>query len=210
MPGINQRGLLATDCEVRAARWVQRKLGTCQHERRVLAIASRLFDLTRPVLKLGMAENRLLRLASLVHDVGRCVSDKNHPHEGALMIMQSTSMSLSPLDRRALCFLTRYHRGAVPPAYKEDYLKPADPRQSLRAVLALLRVADALDSRRVVSPKLTFTLDAGALSIYCQVNDDVRSARRVYGRRKKFRLLESILARPIHIEIIKTDAAQAA
>jgi len=206
MAAMTTRGLFATDCEVRAARWVQRKLGTCQHERRVLAIASRLYDLTRPVLKLGMAENRLLRLASLVHDVGRCVSEKNHPQDGAQMLMDTTAIELSPLDRRALSFLTRYHRGAVPPAHKEDYLRTADPRTSLRAVLALLRVADALDSRRIVSPRLTFTMDGRSLCIHCQVDGDLRAARRVYGRRKKFRMLESLLGMPIRVEVSKADA----
>ncbi len=65
------------------ARWVARQLERVDHERRVARIASHLFDLTRDRHGLGAADRRLLRLACLVHDVGRCVSKADHPAEGA-------------------------------------------------------------------------------------------------------------------------------
>jgi len=206
MAGLSTRGMFATECEIRAARWAQRKLGCSLHERRVLSNASKLFDLTRPVLGLGMAENRLLRLSALVHDIGRSVSEKNHPEEGAAMIMGTTALALSPMDRRALAFLTRYHRGAVPPPHSEDFLRPADARVPLRSVLAILRVADALDSRRIISPKLSFAMSGDELLIRCQVDGDYRAARRVYGRRKKFLMLETLLGTPINVEVVRDES----
>jgi exopolyphosphatase/pppGpp-phosphohydrolase len=204
MNGIS-RGLFATDCEVAAARWVQRKLGDCQHERRVLAIAAKLFDLTRPVLGLGLAECRLLRLAALTHDVGRSVSEKDHPIEGAKMLLATTSLNLSPLDRRALAFLANYHRGRVPEAMDESFLRPLDPRRPLRQVLGLLRVADALDSRAIVSPELLFSIHRNRLSVRCFVEESsLREARKVYRRRKKFELLETFLGTEMQVSVEPT------
>lgn len=201
------RGLLATDCEVAAARWVQRKLGACEHERRVLAIATKLFDLTRPLLGLGLAECRLLRLGALTHDIGRYISEKNHPIEGANLLLSTSTLELSPMDRRGLAFLARYHRGAVPPAFKEEHLRPLDARRPLRMVLGLLRVADALDSRQVASPSLLFSLAGRALSVRCTVADaHFRDARRVYRRRKKFHLLESFLGGEIAVSVQRSES----
>jgi exopolyphosphatase/pppGpp-phosphohydrolase len=196
------RGLFATECEVLAARWVQRKLGACEHERRVLAIASKLFDLTRPILGLGLSECRILRLAALTHDIGRYVSEADHHIEGAKLLLETTALELSPMDRRALAFCARYHRGSVPAPMEEKHLRPLDARRPLRMVLALLRVADALDSRVTASPRLMFSMDRNRLSVRCFVDqEDLRDARRVYRRRKKFELLESFLGSDIHVTV---------
>lgn len=199
------RGMLASDLEIQAARWVQRKLGNIRHERRVLAIASRLHDLTRPVLRLGMSELRLLRLAALLHDVGRSINDKDHPEEGAKMILATTAMQFSPLDRRALAFLTRYHRGQVPEIGSEKYLHTADPRQNLYTILGLLRTADALDNRQIASPKVMFEMNERQLQIRCYVENDFREARRIYRRRKKYLLLESMMKGRIDVEVHRAD-----
>ncbi|MGC4034075.1 MAG: HD domain-containing protein [Tepidisphaeraceae bacterium] len=194
-------GLLASDLEADAARWVRRKLGAADHERRVLATAGKLFDLTRPLLNLTDADSELLRLAALLHDVGRAVSDKNHPAVGAEMIEQTNAVDLPPALRRRLAFLTRYHRGAVPPPMKEEHLIAVDSRQSLRTVLALLRTADALDHRRNPATRLLLRLDGRRLSVGVTVAESLADARRVYKRRKKYRLLESFLGPAVRVSV---------
>jgi exopolyphosphatase/pppGpp-phosphohydrolase len=199
------RGLFATDCEAAAARWVQRKLGTSRHERRVLAIAAKLFNLTRPLLGLGLAEYRLLRLAALTHDIGRCVNQKDHPSEGARMIAATTALPLSPYDRRVLAFLAEYHRGDVPAMHDELHLRDVDPRRPLRMVLALLRVADALDNRQIASPQLIFSLNGHKLRVRCFVESDLAAARTIFRRRKKFHLLESFLGTAITVDVERAE-----
>ena len=198
-------GLLASDAEADAARWVRRKLGSADHERRVLAIAAKLFDLVRPLLNLTDADAELLRLAALTHDIGRSVSDRDHPTIGANMITQTTAVALTPAMRRRLAFLARYHRGAVPPPFKEEYLGPADSRRSLRVVLALLRTADALDNRRQPPTRLVLEMNGRRLGVQCVVTGDLAAARRVYKRRKKYRLLESFLGPAVRVTV-RADA----
>ena len=194
-------GLLAGPTEADAAAWVRRKLGTAAHERRVLAIAARLFDLTRDTLGLDDADGELLRLAALTHDVGRSVSDKDHPELGAAMIEKTTALDLTPAVRRRLAFLARYHRGTTPPLAKEAHLAPTDTRRPLRAVLALLRTADALDHRHQPAARLVLSFAAGRLAVRCVVQNDLAHARRVYTRRKKYRMLESFLGHTVRVTV---------
>ena len=202
------------ELEQSAARWAARRLasvaGGIEHERRVLAIAVKLFDLTRPLLHLSSSHAHLLRLAALLHDVGRAIDERDHPRQGAHLILTTSAVPLSPAERRALAFLTRYHRGAVPPLGKEEHLTPADDRPALRKLLALLRVADALDNRQLPPLELTFSLKGRRLSIDATVSSNLRRAREVFTRRKKFRMLESLMEGSISVNLDRATADSAA
>ena len=203
-------------------RWVARHLGGVRHEQQVAAIAANLFDLTHPLHGLSLADRRLLRLAAMVHDVGRCVSKEEHPTEGAWMLLADTSLPLLQIERRALAYLTCYHRGGVPLPGHDAVLHAADDHDRLLRVLALLRAADALDSRSLVPGRLVFALvgadpearprgNDGAsrrtlLRATCYTETDCPKARRVYRRRKKFRLLEELLGVRMEVDIARADA----
>ena len=183
-------------------RWVKRHLGVIDHERRVAEIASKLFDLTWPLHGLCGDDRRLLCLGAIVHDVGRAIDDDLHPQEGARMILEDDELPLDDPQRRALAYLTRYHRGKVPPHGCDDILRRHDDADSLRTMLALLRAADALDSRSIESPQLMFELVGRRLNIACILTEDTAKARRVYTRRKKFKLLEELLDCRVETRII--------
>ena len=194
-------------------KWVRRHLGRVDHERRVAEISATVFDLTRPLHDLAAADSRLLRLASLVHDVGRSVDDAEHPMHGAAMLLADGSLPLPASQRRALAYLTLYHRGPVPAAGDDDVLHPEDDRPRLRRVLGLLRCADALDSRSRETPRLVFALVADGqrlsrpvLRISCYLQSRDEKIRRVYERRKKFRLLEETMACRVDVEVARAEA----
>jgi hypothetical protein len=65
----------------------------------------------------------------------------------------------------------------------------------------LLRAADGLDSRAAETPRLRFSLDGRRLRIHCQLEQNTPKARRVYTRRKKFRLLEELLGCRVQVVI---------
>lgn len=187
-------------------RWVRRRLGSAAHELRVADIASTVFGLTASLHGLDPRRDaHLLRLASLVHDVGRCVDDADHPARGAAMVLADTALPLGAAERRALAYLTLYHRGDVPDAGDDDVLHPEDDVVALRKVLALLRCADVLDSRSLESPRLVFCLRGPVrrpeLHVTCYVQADSPKVRRVYRRRKKFHLLEETLGCRVTIEV---------
>ena len=187
-------------------RWVLRQLGTVEHERRVVRTAVKLFDLTWPLHGLGRRERRILRLAALVHDVGRAIDDATHPKQGARMIREASHLPLVNSERRALAYLTRRHRGKVPDPAGDKYLARIDDSAALLMVLALLRAADTLDSRSLASPRLAFAMRGRLLRIHCQLDSDCLKARKTYSRRKKFRLLEELLGVRVEVHVTQTVA----
>ena len=100
-------------------RWVARRLGRVDHERRVATISASLFDLTWPLHQLPESHLELLRFASLVHDVGRSV-DKAHPPRAGGVPGDVGRVPAPVRDRTAaLAYLTRIHKGFVPEAGRE-------------------------------------------------------------------------------------------
>lgn len=192
-------------------RWVARRLGSIEHERRVITIASRLFELTWPLHQLTEGHLEVLRLAAVVHDVGRSIDSKTHPVQGARLVLSESSLPLTMTERRALAYLTLYHKGSVPEAGRDAILGRSDDADHLRQVLSLLRAADALDSRSLESPRLVFALVGSGtrlptLHVTCYLEADCAKARRVYQRRKKFRLLEELLGCQVEIEVARAAA----
>ncbi len=186
-------------------RWVTARLGGIAHEKRVASLAAALVRATAPLHTLSTQEMRTLRWGALVHDVGRSVSDKNHPLIGARMILRDRSLPLKNRQRRALAFLARHHRGTVPIIHEDRILRPHDDAPALRLVLAFLRAADGLDSRSLPSPRVKFRLQGRVLKINCWLASDSPKARRVFSRRKKFRLLEEMLGCKVQVAIRSTS-----
>jgi exopolyphosphatase/pppGpp-phosphohydrolase len=198
-------------------RWVARKLGGISHERRVANIATELFEISRPLHGLRSRDLRLLRWAAVVHDVGRSICDETHPEQGAALVLDSAGLPLTATDRRYLAYLTLYHRGKVPEPGRDDLLARTDDHGRLLRVLALLRAADGLDNRALARklhapPKVSFGLAHRAngprrstLHVSCYLEKDSTKARRVYQRRKKFKLLEELLRCEVVPQIIAGD-----
>jgi len=181
--------------------WVHDRLGDVRHERRVAAIAVKLTQVARPLHSLRPEHGRLLRMAALVHDVGRFKERKNHPTLGAELILRRDKLPLTPFERRALAYLTRYHRGDVPAIGEDGILKPEDDLDSMRTLLGFLRAADAMDCRSLPSPRLRIGLHGRCIRIVCGLVDESSKARRVFSRRKKLRLLEETLDCDVRVEV---------
>ena len=194
--------LIATAMDLRAvAHWVSRRVESIQHEQRVCRIASTLFDLTRDSHQLGPGARNLLRGAALVHDVGRTLDKARHPALGARMLLRDRSLAVGGGVRRGLAFLTLYHRDAVPDPGHEAIVRHWDDAGGLRKLLAILRTADALDSRSLESPRLVFGLRKRRLKVDCYLEDPTGKVRRVYERRRKFRLMEEELGVAVEVEV---------
>lgn len=205
-------------CEVHTSleRWTQRRLGSIDHERRVVELATDLFDIARPMHGLEPRDLRLLRWAATVHDVGRSICDATHPQDGATLIRREKSLPLAPAERRQLAYLTLHHRGKVPAAGKDSVLLASDEPDRMLRILALLRAADGLDNRslrrsRETAPHIVFGLthrsaQRPTLQINCYGGEWSRKALHVYGRRKKFKLLEELLKIRVDPQLISLSA----
>jgi hypothetical protein len=93
----------------------------------------------------------------------------------------------------------------VPELGSDRFLNTSDDHHALAVTLGLLRAADALDSRCLDSPRLLFACDGRHLQIHCYLEHDSAKARKVFTRKKKYRLLESLL--DCHIEVVLSFAS---
>ena len=181
--------------------WVRRRAGASDHERRVAQIAGALFDLTQDLHDLSHRAQWTLIAAALVHDVGKAVDADEHPRIGANIVLTDPHLQLSPTSRRWLAYLTLYHRGQVPPAGKDEVLRPGDDARGLLKVLALLRAADTLDSRSIEAPRLLMMRRENQLRIGCYLREVDQRAYRAFCRPKKYRLLEQALNCDVEVEV---------
>ena len=104
-------------------------------------------------------------------------------------------LGLDNAERRRLAYLVRYHKGRVPAVWEDGILdRDEDDGVGLRVVLGLLRAADGLDSRSMGGPQLVVKVRGAVPGERVLVIDgyvrDAEEAAEVYGRRKKYRLLE--------------------
>jgi hypothetical protein len=65
-----------------------------------------------------------------------------------------------------------------------------------------LRAADALDSRGLPSPRLSISRRGTQIRIVCRPHEDSAKVRRIFTRRKKFRLLEELLDCRIEVVVV--------
>lgn len=183
--------------------FVRGRLGGVRHELRVARLCGELFRRTRAWHGLSETHLRALRLAALLHDIGRAMDDARHPQLGAELIARSRKLPLSAGERRLATFMARYHRGAVPRAGHDDVLRKGEHATAER-LLALLRAADGLDSRSAGGAGVRFAVREkpdGVRRLEVTITPHVVSARslKALGRRKKFRLLEETLGCEVRV-----------
>ena len=182
--------------------WVRRRLVEIDHEQRVARHARMLFGITQPWHGLPAEYGRLLLLGAMVHDVGRVWGEKKHARRGAAIVLDSDSLPLSNRQRRRLAYLTRYHRGKVPPAGTDEFLEhDADDAWAMRVLLGMLRVADALDSRSAGGMELAMLpRERPSRQVMIDVYWEGNARSEIRRRPKKFRLLEETLRCQVRLE----------
>jgi exopolyphosphatase/guanosine-5'-triphosphate,3'-diphosphate pyrophosphatase len=185
-------------------------LGDIRHEKRVASIVRSLFEVTLPLHDLTFSELRLLKVAAYLHDVGRAVDSKDHPAIGARMIRRDEDLPLKKRHRRLFAYMTLRHRGRIPDIHEDPALRRVSNPARAQLLLAFLRAADALDSRCLPSPDLSFSRRGQRIRIICRLSEDSAKARRIFSRRKKFRLLEQLLGCQIEVTVIGRSLRAAA
>jgi exopolyphosphatase/guanosine-5'-triphosphate,3'-diphosphate pyrophosphatase len=117
-----------------------------EHSRHVARLAVAIFGQTREVHGLGDEEERLLEYAAILHDIGYHIGYARHHKHGYYLIMNGDLRGLNAGEREILAHVVRYHRRAAPKKSHAPFAA-LDPgaRRLVRRLVAILRIADALD-----------------------------------------------------------------
>jgi exopolyphosphatase/guanosine-5'-triphosphate,3'-diphosphate pyrophosphatase len=116
------------------------------HARHIVNLSLALFDQTRAVHGLGDREREWLEYAALMHDIGSHISFGRHHRHSYYLITNGDLRGFQPEEIEIIALVARYHRRSTPkPAHEEYSRLPPGRRRMVRALAAMLRVAENLD-----------------------------------------------------------------
>jgi len=121
------------------------------HSRHVVKLADQLFHGLRPYFELGDPEQELLGFAARLHDIGLSIAEKSHQKLGAYLVQNAKLPGFWPAESDIISQVVRFHRGKPPRRTKDELYARLAPwhQQVVEKLAAILRVADALDRRRI-------------------------------------------------------------
>jgi exopolyphosphatase/guanosine-5'-triphosphate,3'-diphosphate pyrophosphatase len=117
-----------------------------RHADAVSRFATQLFDDLASVHAFGARERLLLSAAALLHDIGDYVRYDGHHKHSYYLIMHAEILGLLPEERAVVANIARYHRKSAPDSDHPNFRElDKVSRGKVRALAAILRIADALD-----------------------------------------------------------------
>ena len=177
-----------------------------EHSQRVARLALQLYDGLKELKLLAPPADpdprEALRVAALLHDVGRAKDDKQH-HKGSFRMIRGLAepAGWSAREKRLAAVVARYHRGALPRPRRKTLqtLELADRRVAVQ-LAGVLRLANALDMRNGVEPKLDVAVENGTVMVRAAGYRAMdRSAEEIAAARH---LLETVLRRPVLVRAL--------
>ena len=141
-----------------------------------------LFDEFQALHRMGNSERIWLRIASLLHDVGKSVSGAFHHKASRDIIVKKADLPFRKRVRKMIGLVARYHRGELPRDTHKYYRRlDGESKQCVRKLAALIRLADALDAEHkqfVSSLSCTIRKDCVILYILTRDETDLRKVAR--------------------------------
>ena len=121
-----------------------------KHAVHVAGLAVSLFDQLQALHQLPNRFRAILQLASLLHEIGAFINSKSKHKHSMYLIRNSDFFGIGAIDLQLVALVARYHRGATPQPRHDAYGQLDRYRRvAVSKLAALLRVAKALDVRRV-------------------------------------------------------------
>ena len=202
------RGRPATAAEVRR-RSVEALAGEgADHGRQVARLALALFDAIAVDLGLPAGTRELLEYAALLHDVGHRIDRDRHHRHSAYLIRNAELLGFEPLEIETIAQVARGHRKQIPrPSDPELRALPARSRRHVRALAALLRLADALDRTHFgVVRGLRVGRQAGRLVIRVDPGGE-NAELELWAAERRVDLLARLLGCPVRLRLERAATA---
>jgi len=164
------------------------------HGQQVARLALQLFDQLQGPLSLPAQTRDWLEFAALLHDIGHHIGHKDHQRHSYYLITNGELLGFRPEEVEIIGQIARYHRKAVPKASDPGYAAlPRNARRSVRALSALLRVADGLDrSHYSVVREVRVSRRAKHIVLHLHTERD-DSELEIWEARRRAGLLEDVL-----------------
>lgn len=161
---------------ISSARYLGRKFRYDEdHANQVEDISISIFEQSKRIHKLGDKEKLYLRLAAILHDIGKFINSNEHDLLSCNIIQYQEILGLSDRDLDLIATIARYHSEENPHGWHENYrsLDAAD-RIVVSKLAAILKLADALDishKKRVESVEINTS--GTDICFYIQAHGDI-------------------------------------
>jgi exopolyphosphatase/guanosine-5'-triphosphate,3'-diphosphate pyrophosphatase len=171
------------------------------HAQQVAKLATMLFDQTRAVHGLTDRPREWLEYAAIMHDLGVHISYERHHRHSYYLIKNGDLRGFDPQEVEVIGLVARYHRRATPKKSHDEYAElPAELRNAVRVLSALLRLAEGLD--RSHSQALS------SLSVHDRGDDYLITLRtggdaelELWAAGRHVSPLERVLGKPVRFEV---------
>lgn len=171
-----------------------------EHSLEVSKFSLRLFDELQSLHRMGNSERIWLRIASLLHDVGKSVSRQFHHKASRDIIVKEADLPFRKRVRKIIGLIARYHRSELPEDTHKYYRQLDDEsRQCVCRLAALLRLADALDAehKQLVS-SLSCTIRNDRVILYILTRDETNLNKVA----RKADLFEKVFGKTIDVRTV--------
>ncbi|WP_447986765.1 Ppx/GppA phosphatase family protein [Nitrospira sp. Nam74] len=175
------------------------------HVQHIATLATRLFDLTKPLHGLDAREREWLEYAAILHDVGYMINVRQHHKHAYYLIKHSDLSGFTAEEIEIIANIARYHRRAVPhmehAAFKT--FLPSQ-RRTVEVLSALLRIADGLD-RSHFSVVQDIDVKLGrpvTIRVYTSGDAELE----LWAAKNRADLFEKVFKRSLQFEVIRTGA----
>lgn len=173
-----------------------------RHGQQVRRLSLQLFDALGARLGCTAADRRILADAALLHDVGYHINyDRHHKHSHHL-IAHAELLGVAPDEQMMIAHVARYHRGAPPRRKQRSYgALDRGTRRRIKALSALLRVADGLDRGHVGAvERIKVRWLQRAIRLTAVPSSGARSVRlELWGATRKAKLLGRVAGVPVEV-----------
>jgi putative phosphoesterase len=171
------------------------------HSNQVTRLSMRLFDELGELHGLGAEERFWLQCAGILHDIGWVEGQKGHHKASLRIILAEPQLPFDERERNIVGSIARYHRKKLPNKGHPNFAAlQRGERQKVKALSAILRVADGLDfTQQSLVKDITCEVSPEQVIVNCAVSGEAETEKE--RAMKKGDLFEKLFNRNLAISM---------
>jgi len=171
------------------------------HAAQVTRLALRIFDQTEELHQLRTGERELLEYAAMLHEVGKHVSFQSHHKHSFYLISHAGLRGFTADQVAVIANVARYYRKSEPEDDHPWFTQlTARQQEIVRKLVAILRIADALDRGRRGAIR-DIAVDAGRKSVLVTVRERADAAVEIDAAARKAKYFRRIFDRRVEFVV---------